>query len=739
MGRSDFGRNPPGMQERQQAARKPRTSQRKIKCWELFRCEENDCPAYKSRNLRCWLFSGTHCRNELQGQFIEKIEMCLGCDVLRKNEDVDAMKETLSVVDRQFKEYSRVIGERDRQLEGMSMELAIGLSEVFEALKKIASGDPTVRIPEDSEIELIGKLKNMINLTGEEIGEIVDQAHEIAIGLAEHFDVLNRVSRGDLQARATGASDIELLESLKTVTNDMIESISREIGKRIKAEEVLKERTRDLWERVKEINCLYSISELAERRGIGLEELLQGIVDRITFGWRYPEAACARILIEGGEFSTMNFIETCWVQKSTIPLYGNPYGTVEVCYVEEKPAADEGPFTKEERNLLDAIANHCGRFIERIRNRQILRQSEEKYRTVFENTGSATLIVEADMTVSLVNTKFEELSGYRKGEIEGKKSWRDFFHEDDIEKMREYHHAVRERTSSAPSNYEARLIDKHGGVSNVLLSVSIIPGTASTVESLVDITERKKLEEQMLQAEKLASIGTLAAGVAHEINNPLAVILGFTDLLMEKTPPESEACDLLQTIQKQGNNAKRIVENLLSFVRYREYKEEAIEINRVIEELLMMKSNAMMLNNIEVVREMGESLRPVRGDPGEMQQVFFNVINNAIAAMKGGGVLRIGTRMRESEGGSRLEIVISDSGTGIRPEHRSRVFDPLFTTKKVGEGTGLGLTVSYAIVKKYGGDIAFETRTRDEGPRPGTTFVITFPPMPDEGTHDSFL
>ncbi|MEW6571641.1 MAG: hypothetical protein AB1390_10805 [Nitrospirota bacterium] len=277
------------MKGKKQTVRKTPKKPGRIKCWEVFRCEKKECPAYRSRNLRCWLFSGTHCRNEIQGKFIQKIELCLGCEVLRKNNDVAAMKATLRVVNDQFKEYNRIISERDRELEDMSMELAISLCEVFEALKKIATGDHRVRIPERSDIELISKLKHMVNLTAEEIGEIVDQAHEIAIGLVEHFDILHRVSRGELDSRVTGGSEIELLEALKSVTNEMIQSISREISERIKTEKILQDRTHDLWERVKEINCLYSISELMEKRGISQDELLQGVVDRIPYGWRYPE------------------------------------------------------------------------------------------------------------------------------------------------------------------------------------------------------------------------------------------------------------------------------------------------------------------------------------------------------------------------------------------------------------------------------------------------------------------
>ncbi len=658
---------------------------------------------------------------------MEKIETCLGCKVFKANEDVASMKATLKIVDKQFKEYSKIIGDRDMELQGMSMELAIGLSEVFEALKKIASGDPTVRLPEQSDVELISQLKHMVNLTAEEIGEIVDQSHEFAIDLAEHFDILHKVSGGDLDARVSGGSQIELLESLKKVTNEMIDSISKEITERKYTEEILQERTYDLWERVKEINCLYSISEITEKRTVPLEEVLQGAVDRIPYGWRYPEITCARVVLEGQEFRTPNFIETLWKLANSISVHGERVGTVEVYYLEEKPPTDEGPFINEERDLLDAIAKHLGKFIERLKSRKALRESEEKYRTVFENTGNATIIVEEDTTISLINTKFEVLSGFIKQEIEGKRSWTEFFHKDDLARMREYHNTLWTNPNAAPTNYEARFIDNHGNIRNVLLSVSLIPETKKTVESILDITERKKMEEQMLHTEKLASIGTFAAGVAHEINNPLAIILGFTDLLLEKDSENSESYDILKTIQKQGNNAKRIVENLLSFVRYKEHREEDIDINRSIEEIFAVKGNTFTINKILVIRDMEETLPMVRGDPNELQQVFFNIINNAVAAMKGGGTLTIKTGRMDIDGRKGIEIRISDTGSGIKPEHRQRIFDPLFTTKKVGEGTGLGLTVSYAIVKKYGGTLVCETKVLEESPAPGTTFIITLP------------
>jgi signal transduction histidine kinase len=167
--------------------------------------------------------------------------MCLECESFKANMDVDSMAATLKVVNAQLTEFRRMVDERDRELESTSMELAVGLSEVFEGLKEISQGNPGVAIPETSNLELISKLKHMVNLTAKNLGEIVNLSHEFAMGLAQHFDALDRVSKGDLAARVSGSSEVELLESLKNVTNHMIDSVSREITERQRAENELKE------------------------------------------------------------------------------------------------------------------------------------------------------------------------------------------------------------------------------------------------------------------------------------------------------------------------------------------------------------------------------------------------------------------------------------------------------------------------------------------------------------------
>lgn len=255
-----------------------------------------------------------------------------------------------------------------------------------------------------------------------------------------------------------------------------------------------------------------------------------------------------------------------------------------------------------------------------------------------------------------------------------------------------------------------------------------------------DITERKKMEEQNYNTEKMASLGTLAAGVAHEINNPLAIILGFTDLLKGDIAKNTEAYEILSVIERQGLKAKRVVENLLTFSRRRDPTHSEVDVNECIKDVLTILGNSILLNRISIKEvALSPTLPKVAGDPDELEQVFFNILNNAIYAMKStGGALSISTR--EGDDGKSVEITISDTGPGIAREHRSRIFDPLFTTKKVGEGTGLGLSVTYGIISRHRGIITFDTATRSESKNTGTTFYITLPAVipnaiPDETAH----
>jgi two-component system NtrC family sensor kinase len=248
-----------------------------------------------------------------------------------------------------------------------------------------------------------------------------------------------------------------------------------------------------------------------------------------------------------------------------------------------------------------------------------------------------------------------------------------------------------------------------------------------------DITENKKLENQLINTEKMASMGTLAAGVAHELNNPLGVVLGFTDLLLEKFDKDSQDHQDLKTIERHSLHCKQVVENLLSFARQGEGASEYCDIYEAIHEIIGVVKHSLDMNNIELRLNLVPGLPKVKGDARQMQQVFLNLVNNAAAAMKEGGVLEIETSL--DVGQDRVRIVVRDHGHGIKKEDMEHIFDPFFTTKGEGEGTGLGLFVSHGIVTKYEGTIGCESCTEDTRQRSkGTTFTVTLKAREKDGS-----
>jgi len=365
-----------------------------------------------------------------------------------------------------------------------------------------------------------------------------------------------------------------------------------------------------------------------------------------------------------------------------------------------------------------------------------LLQSENQYTSLVEHASDIIYTVDHGGKFLTVNKAGTDFFKKTRAEIIQSDIGRICFNEESASRQYKAINDVFETGESREIVYPININNSEIWVST---SYSLVGGSTGTVPTVLgisrDVTQRKRSEERMYHTEKLASLGTLAAGVAHEINNPLAVILGFTDMLLEKTGADPDMQEMLKTIEKQGNNAKRVVENLLSFARYREGKETLFDVNESIEDVLQVAGNTLKVSKVTVEKEFGKDLPSFRGDAREIEQVILNIVNNAVHAMKGSGVLTIKTCLSGS--GKAVEIRLSDTGTGIRKEHRGKIFDPLFTTKEVGQGTGLGLSVCYAIVSKYGGTITFETRSEEDGPPTGTTFIVDLPIATKERTQSA--
>jgi PAS domain S-box-containing protein len=350
-----------------------------------------------------------------------------------------------------------------------------------------------------------------------------------------------------------------------------------------------------------------------------------------------------------------------------------------------------------------------------------LKKSEEKYRSLVESAEDFIFTVNSEGVFQSMNSFTANFFGGRPEVFIGKKLSA-LFSEGVAEKQSEAVKQVHAVGKSVRDELEVEIGDHKIWLSANFMPLKDEEGAVTAVLCIArDITENKKLERQLINTEKLASMGTLAAGVAHEVNNPLGVILGFCDLLLRKTDKNSQDHEDLKTIERQGLHCKQVVENLLSFARLGEGDSESADLNECVQDIIKVVKHTLDMHDIDLALSLAEDLPLVKGDARQLQQVFLNLINNAVSAMPQGGPLKIRTFLERPT--RRGIIQFEDGGIGIREEDKDRIFEPFFTTKPEGEGTGLGLFVSYGIITKYGGAIDFVSHQSGLKPR-GTTFTI---------------
>jgi two-component system, NtrC family, sensor kinase len=275
---------------------------------------------------------------------------------------------------------------------------------------------------------------------------------------------------------------------------------------------------------------------------------------------------------------------------------------------------------------------------------------------------------------------------------------------------------------------------------SVLLSATALvdeSGTLLGAEAIAkDLTRVKTMLEQLSASEKMASVGQMAAGVAHEINTPLGIILGYSQLMMDDFDPKSEHYQNLQVVERQTKATRKIVADLLKFSRQSGSTWEDVDLNEVLGDVVAVTEHTLGLSHVHICLDLEGDLPKIVGDPEKLRQVFVNLLNNAHHAMEesGGGQIFLRTSFLAAEG--RVKIEVRDTGKGIPEKNLSKIFDPFFTTKPVGQGTGLGLSVSYGIVQDHGGAIAVESPVidaADHSPSPGTLFSISLPVSQNTG------
>jgi len=368
---------------------------------------------------------------------------------------------------------------------------------------------------------------------------------------------------------------------------------------------------------------------------------------------------------------------------------------------------------------------------ERKRIENQLREANEFFMNLIESSVDGIIASDMKGNIFIFNKGAEALTGYKAEEVIGKlhitKIYREGVAKEIMKKLRSQEYGGVGKFIPTQMN----AVNKFGEEIPMQLSAALIyNGSGQEIASVGIFTDlrprlnmEKKLQEthlQLVSSEKMASLGKLAAGIAHEINNPLGGILIYSSLMIEDLPDEDpRRGDLVRIVQEAGR-CKEIVKSLLEFARQTEPKMEPTDVNRAISDGLFFLVNQALFHNIDIVKKLDSFLPFVQGNAGQLKQVFMNIIVNAAEAMHGNGTLTI-TTFRPPDGKT-VFVEFADTGEGIPAENLTRIFDPFFTTKEVGKGTGLGLATSYGIVEDHGGKISVKSQVGE-----GTTFTIELP------------
>jgi PAS domain S-box-containing protein len=392
--------------------------------------------------------------------------------------------------------------------------------------------------------------------------------------------------------------------------------------------------------------------------------------------------------------------------------------------------SDDPPELAQDRELLATIGRLVGLALANVRLRdsliarqQALDESEARYRNLFQEAPEPILLQSWDGVLLDVNEAACNLYGRRRGELLGRMGEeislidRDERAELQAQLRRQRRGVVHGRGRRADGTTFPQLMH---------IAVTRLRGEERLLVQVRDLTEQERLQAELLQAQKMEALGQLISGVAHELNNPLSAIIAFSQLLRTDDRLPADMTHDADLLMQEADRTRRIVQNLLDFARQRRPERQSASLKDLIERTLELHAYALRAGQIDVHLELPDDLQPVHVDPGQIQQVLLNLTLNAIQAIRSTGrpgsitISAETVRRARAEHGIRLRV--HDEGPGISIEARSHLFEPFFTTKPVGEGTGLGLSVSYGIVAAHGGRLWFEP-----GLERGATFMLELP------------
>jgi two-component system NtrC family sensor kinase len=377
------------------------------------------------------------------------------------------------------------------------------------------------------------------------------------------------------------------------------------------------------------------------------------------------------------------------------------------------------------------VKNHIEEITER---EKTIGKQQRLLKTIMDVTPDFIALQDKDLTYTFAGKAFCEFLGLREEEVIGKNDFDILTQEqaahnaeEDSQILRTGHPHIKEITFKRADGQrwfhvvKVPVYDQDNSIIGLLLTAR-------------DISLLKKFQEQLIQAQKMEGLGRLAGGVAHEINTPLGIILGYSQLMMDDIHDE-ELLENLKTIEKQAKICRKIVADLLGFSRHTKSVRDMININTSMQEVIALVEHALFMNHIQVIQAFAKNLPLLHGDKEQLQQVWLNLLNNAADAIGQEGIIFV--RSQPNPLGNTIEVSVADTGQGIKEEHLSKIFDPFFTTKQVDKGTGLGLSVSFGIIKDHGGHISAVSPTPEKYlPRnftraanhgPGAVFVVELP------------
>lgn len=494
------------------------------------------------------------------------------------------------------------------------------------------------------------------------------------------------------------------------------------VTKRKKVEEALQRQAHDLGERVKELNCLYGISALVEKEGTSLEEILEGTVNLIPPAWQYPKITCARITLQHQTFKTDNFKETIWKQTAGIIVHGRRVGTLEVCCLEERPKCEEGPFLKEEKSLINAIAERLGRIIDHQKVHTELRIKDE----AIASSINAIILADLEGNLTYANRSFLNMWGYDDKEVLGKPV-AELLQEE--EKALEIMEVLRKKKS-----WMGELVAR--GKDNSTFDVQLLVSTVADevgeaiciMASLVDITERKRIEQMKNDFVSLAS---------HELRTPLTSIVGYVDLILNEDVGKisAEQREFLEIISQNTQRLEALINDVLDIEKIEsgriKLKLEKVNLTEIIEASVNTFKVMAEDKALKLEKEIKTAQIYVLGDANRLSQVFSNLLSNAIKYTKEGRVkVTLQTKERFAS------VSVEDSGVGMSQEDQRRIFTRFFRAEdsyvRKTSGTGLGLSIAKSTIERHNGDIKIKSKLGE-----GSKFEVILPLLKEPGKENN--